>query len=146
MAKKSNVREIDFEVLEFWDAVRGLLSDAGRYAHSYKLRENVSDSATKFKVEHVFARYYDSDMRKLNDDIHFRRRQCSKAITWINELCNRLKMRDVSDRDALIDLLLDGDRRDGWKKLIKKYEKNNQVVSLQRVELEYRENLAKKAP
>ena len=54
MSKPKEPLEIDFTVLHFYDKVRELLADAGRYAHSYKLRENLNDKATRFKVEHVF--------------------------------------------------------------------------------------------
>lgn len=137
MAKKSN-ETCDFAVLQFYDKVRGLLSDAGRYAHSFKLRENLNDSATRFKVEHVFRRYYDGDNGKLNNEIHFRRRQCFRAIAEINRLCERNGIITVRDREALTDLLLDSFRREGWKKLIKKYQKRNCIISLQAIELEYR--------
>ncbi|MBR3254588.1 hypothetical protein IKF88_02550 [Candidatus Saccharibacteria bacterium] len=135
--------EIDFTVLNFWDKVEGLLSDAGRYAHSYKLRENLNDEATRFKVEHVLLRYYDNDPRRLNDEIHFRRRQCFKAVTEISQLCACLGLRQIRDKEVLTELLLSESRRKGWRKLIKKYKNVNQLVSLQAIELEYRKNLQK---
>ena len=142
-AKKEKV-EVDFKVLNFYDKVRGLLSDAGRYAHSFKLRENLDDEATYFKVAHVFSKYYDSDPRKLNDDIHFRRRQCFKTITEINRLCAQYGMKQVNDKEVLTDLLLDEDRRAAWKRIANKHQKKNEVMSLQAIELEYRKT--KKAP
>lgn len=146
MAKKSQA-PVEFAVLQYYDHVRGLISDAGRYAHAFKLRENLNDSATRFKVEHVLQRYYDGDMRKLNDEIHFRRRQCLKAMSEINRLLERSNMIQVRDKDALADLLLDEGRRAEWKKLINKYQKNNQIIPLQYIELEYRKNrTTKEAP
>ena len=112
--------EIDFTVLNFWDKVEGLLSDAGRYAHSYKLRENLNDEATRFKVEHVFAKYYDNNPRKLNDEIHFRRRQCFRAIAEISQLCTGLGLHQIRNKEVVAELLLDKGRRKGWRKLIKK--------------------------
>lgn len=139
--------KIDFAVLHFYDKVEGLLSDAGRYAHSYKLRENLNDEATRFKVEHVFRRYYDNDPRKLADEIHFRRRQCFKAITEISQLCVRYGKREVRDKEIVTELLLDEGRRSGWRKLIKEHKNANDIVPLQQIENEYRENLSsKKAP
>lgn len=146
MAEQSNVTLADFGILQYYDKVRELLSDAGRYAHSFKLRENLNDSATRHKVEHVFSRYYDNNMKKLNKEIHFRRRQCLETMTEINRLCERMGKMPVRDKDALADLLLDEGRREGWKKLVNKYQKENQIVTLQSIELEYRKNLNKKAP
>ncbi len=126
--------------------MRGLLADAGRYAHSFKLRENLNDEATRFKVEHVLQKYYDGDMRKLNDEVHYRRRQCFKAITEISRICADLGLHQVKDKEVLTELLLDEGRRDGWRKLIKKYKNANKVVSLQAIEIEYRKERDKKAP
>ena len=69
MAEKSNETLADFGILQYYDKVKELLSDAGRYAHSSKLRDNLNDSATRHKVEHVFLRYYDGNMKKLNQEI-----------------------------------------------------------------------------
>lgn len=135
---------IDFAVLQFYDKVRSLLSDAGRYAHSYKLRRNLNDPATRFKVEHVLRKYYDGDMRKLDDDIRFRRGQCFKSITEINQLCQRRDIYPVRDKEALTDLLLDEVRRSEWQKIIKKLQKENLIVPLQAIEQEYRRS--NKAP
>ena len=52
----------------------------------------------------------------------------------------------VKDKDALVDLLLDEGRREGWKKLVNKYQKENKIVTLQSIEREYRKNLNNKAP
>lgn len=146
MAEKSNDTLADFGILQFYDKVTELLLDAGRYAHSYKLRENLNDSATRFKVEHVFQKYYSGNMTKLKNDIHFRRRQCLATIAEINRLCDRMGIMPVRDKDALVDLLIDEGRREGWKKLVNKYQKENKIVTLQSIEKEYRKNLNKKAP
>ena len=143
MSKPKQTTEVDFKVLAYYDKVRGLLHDAGRYAHSYKLRDNLDDEATRFKVEHVFVKYYDGDRRKLNDDIHFRRRQCFKDIVEISQLCARYGVHQIKDKEVLTDLLLSESRRAGWKKLINKYQKQNTIVSLQTIELEYRKTLNK---
>ena len=144
MSKPKEVN-VDFAVLQFYDKVRSLLSDAGRYAHSFKLKQNLNDSATRFKVEHVFIRYYDGNMRKLDDEIHFRRRQCLKAIAEINRLCQRRNIYPVKDKEALTDLLLDETRRSEWKKIIKRLQKENLIVPLYAVEQEYRRK-SNKAP
>lgn len=147
MSKPREPLEVDFYVLDFYDKVRGLLSDAGRYAHSYKLRENLNDEATRSKVECVFREYYDGNMRKLNDDIHYRRRQCFKSITEVSQLCKKLGLHEVKDKEVVVELLLDADRRGVWKKIIKRVcLKQNRVVSLQAIELEYRKKRLKKAP
>ncbi len=146
MKKKPEESLLDFVVLQFYDEVRNLLSDAGRYAHSYRLYENINDSATRFKVEHVLQKYYNGNVRKLKDDIHFRRRQCSKSISEINRLCERIGIVRVRDKDALIDLLLDEGRRAGWRKLIDKYQRENLIVPLQKIEMDYRKQLNEKAP
>ena len=138
MSKPKEPLEIDFTVLHFYDKVRELLADAGRYAHSYKLRENLNDKATRFKVEHVFCKYYDGNTRKLYSEIHHRRCQCLAVISEISRMCEIMGIYPIEDKEALTELLLDERRRDGWQKLIKKHQKNNEVVSLQALELEYR--------
>ena len=143
MSKPNVPCEIDFYVLEFYDKVRGLIADAGRYAHSYKLRENLNDEATRFKVEKVFFEYYDGNMRKLNDEIHYRRRQCFKAITDVSQLCKKLGLHEVKDKEVVAELLLDADRRSVWKKILKRVcLKHNKVISLQAIEMEYRKKRA----
>lgn len=139
MSKKPKVPvEIDFGVLDFYDRVEELLSYAGRYASGFKLRENLKDETTRHKVECAFERYYDGDMRKLDDSIHFRRCQCFGAIDKISRFCASYGIHQVKDKEILTDLLLDEYRRKGWRKLVKRHKYANQIVSLQVIELEYR--------
>ena len=143
---ESKVTEIDFSVLQFYDAVWALLSDAGQYAQCVKLKDNLLDPDTRHKVVHVFERYYDGDMGRLNDQIYKRQKQCAKRIYEINRLCRREGLMEVKDVDALIDLLLNSDRREAWKKLIRKHEKANRIIALQTIELLYRKANSDKAP
>ena len=49
---------ISFEVQEYWDKAQEIVKLAGAYAALEKLRVNLEDEATRWKVQRVLTRYY----------------------------------------------------------------------------------------
>ncbi len=129
---------VSFETQEYWDKAQKLVKEAGAYASAEKLRINLEDEATRWKVKRVLTRYYEGDETILRNAIHFHRREVMKVIREFNLLAANNGKHEITKPDSLINLLLDEERRRKYKSFIEKHRKKNEIVDLQKVEMEYR--------
>ncbi len=140
MPKKSKEPiTISFETQEYWDKAQEIVKKAGAYASAEKLRINLDDEATRWKVTRVLTRYYEGDENLLRSTIHHKRREVMKAITEFNTLAANNGHLEVTKPNSLINLLMDEDRRRKYKAFCEKHRKKNEMVDLQKVEMEFRE-------
>jgi len=142
VAKSKKSKEpiiISFEVQEYWDKAQEIVKLAGAYASAEKLRVNLEDEATRWKVQRVLTRYYEGDENLLRDTIHYRRRQVMNAIREFNTIAANNGRLEISKPNSLINFLLDEDRRRKYINFSEKHRKKNELVDLQRVEMEFRE-------
>lgn len=140
MAKsKAPKTVISFETQEYWDAVQNIVKAASVYAAAEKLRANLEDEATAWKVRGVLTRYYAGDMNKLRDSIHFKRREAANAIRKFNTIAANNGKHQVTKPDSLINFLLDETRRRKYENFSEKHRKKNEIVDLQQIEMEYRD-------
>lgn len=130
---------VSFETQEYWDLARDIVKKAGVYASAEKLRDNLEDEATAWKVNRVLTRYYEGDMKVLRDSIHFKRREVNEAIRKFNTAASANGKREVTKLDSLINLLLDETRRRKYENFCEKHRKKNEIVDLQQIEMEFRD-------
>ena len=148
MAKSKAPVVVDFETQEYWDKAQEIVQKAGVYASAEKLRRNLEDEATRWKVVEVLERYYENDEGFLADSIRFKRREIRQAIRDFNVLASQNGRHEITKPDALIALLMNEERRRKYKAFIEKHRKKNKMVDLQQIEMEFREwrNRPRKAP
>jgi hypothetical protein len=134
----SDSKQISWETMRYYGKVRELLKASGDYSWAKSLKENLLDPATSWKVKDVFERYYNSDESKLSRCINRRKLGCTRVIIDLNDYCRTFRIRGINDPEKLVELLLDTDRRDFYKKAVEKNEKINKIVELQQIEQEFR--------
>ena len=139
MAKSKAPVVVDFETQEYWDKAQEIVQKAGVYASAEKLRRNLEDEATRWKVEEVLERYYENDEGFLKDAIRFKRREICQAIRDFNILASQNGCHEVTKPDSLIALLMDEERRRKYKAFCEKHRKKNEIIDLQQIEMEFRE-------
>ncbi len=130
---------IAFETQEYWDKAEEIVKKAGVYASARKLQVNLEDEATRWKVQRVLTRYYEGDEKLLRDAVHYRRREVANAIREFNILAANNGKHEVTKIDSLINFLLSEDRRRKYINFCEKHRKKNEIVDLQKVEMEFRE-------
>ena len=138
MSKPKNLEPINPTVARYYDLCRELISQiGGPYGKAYKLRENLLDENTKFKVEHVLEQFYGGSMQRLHERISSTYSYTLQLIEQFDYFCKLNDIMQIKNPDAFIRLMLEKDRRDFFKSRFKFYEKRNILISLANIEREY---------
>lgn len=125
---------------KYFQQMRDIVSQvANKYGRAYYLKENLLDSSTRFKVEHVLEKTYDGKMSNLQSRIDATYAYSIKMINYLNYLCKLHNVTAVDDPKKLIELLLDKNRRAFYRKRIDFYEKRDQLISFADLEHEWRD-------
>lgn len=123
-----------------YDLALDLIKCVGKYAWAVGLRDNLEDDSTRHKVEPTLQSYFHGDIEKLNSSIGARKGRCYTAIKRFNFFCGKHGIILVSNKDRLIELLLDPHRRQAWNRYIKQHEKAGTTFSLQDLERKYQKS------
>ena len=138
MATKKKTTHVTKETKEYWNKVKELLDISGDYAAAIKLRANLLDSSTFFKVEHVLNDYYDGKMSNLEDAIICLAEKFFTKLEKFNIYCLTKGLPTVTKPDTLFSLLFNNDRRRFYRNSVEKGLKANMIVPLQIIEMNYR--------
>ena len=137
MAKPKS-KEASWATTKFYEEVEKLLRASGKYVNAVNLECNLSDPQEAFKVRHVLNKYYEGDMNKLNSYIRRRRQELLDIIDEINQRCLTAGVMTVRKPQKLIELLKSSKRRNAWRKYMRRHLRQDEIVSLQDLEREYR--------
>jgi len=134
-------KEISEEVNDFYDEIAYLLKEVGDYVRAVKFQANVKNNpevSWKPEVQKVYAKYYDGSYAKLESSIRRKKKNCLDAIDLINAYCRDAGVMCVRKPTKLFELLQGGKRRKFWRSAAEKHRRQNEIVSLQSLEREYR--------
>lgn len=130
MAEQINVSENTCE--EYWSSVKEVIDTAGSYAWAVKLKENLENPDTAWKVESVFRKNFDSDMARLDDAIRRRRGDFYKKVAELNVSCRQNGLRTVKKPDTLLDdYLIFPSKRTSYKGKMDRKKKKGIICPLQ---------------
>ena len=132
--------EISEEVNEYYDEIEYLLKEVGAYVRAVKFQANLNDPETNWKpaIQETFTKYYEGSYSKLESSIRLKRKRCFEAIDLINIYCRTAGVMQVRKPEKLFELLQGNKRRKFWRKAINMHRRQNEIVSLQQIEREYR--------
>lgn len=136
MAKSK--KEISWATMKYYEDVEKLLKKVGKYSNAKKLEHNLNDPQEAFKVRHVLNEYYDGDMNKLTSYIRRLRQDILDMIDEIGQRCLVAEVTPVRKPRKLLELLESKKRRDEWRKYMRRHLRQDEIVSLQDLEREYR--------
>lgn len=153
MAEKSKfTKKTSTKTRKFYNEVRRLLSYAREFHKHDKFCEELynqplrsEDDKKKSNIQLEFEEYYAGDIDILNEMIETRRELVIYQIKLVNDLCRKYRLRQVKDQEKLIKYLSSKKRQKVWEKIIKRYLKDDKIVSLQAIEVEYQKSLNRKA-
>ena len=123
----------------FWALVLLLLEDMGNYKSSIHLGDH-----EHVRNDLLDQGYYKGSEQRLEKTTNRRLQICLDDIEMINRLCVRYDIYVVQNPANLVDLLLDADRREFYKKRAAAYCKEDEKRSLYTLEVEYRKDLEQK--
>lgn len=123
--------------IAYWETAKTLLEKVGRYISADKLRANLEDESTAWKVSGVFHRYYNGSDAALYKAIVGYKNAFNSVVKRFNIQCQIVGVRGITDSGRLFELLKDESRRKYYRRAIDKRLKADEVVSLQTIEKEY---------
>ena len=115
----------------YWAAVFDVLDAAGDYAQAVKLYANLIDDTTRWRVEPVFEEYYEGKITKLRDAITYRENQFFAKVNKLNILCKENALMTVTKPKALLDLLLNPNRRRSYRDKATRRLKRGKICAMQ---------------
>lgn len=118
---------------EYYAAAKAVIDAAGDYAAAIKLKNNLLDRSTAWKVEDVFDEHFGS-MKNLNDAIKCRKDFFEAKVEKFNVLARQNGVYQVTKPDALLNILLSERKRSSYKGKIKTRLKNDKIEPLQSFE------------
>ena len=116
---------------EYWGMAKNLVDEAGTYAGRIKLKNNLLDSSTAWKVKGVFAEYYSGQMANLDNRIAEAKYNFLAKVEKMNVLCKSNGVTTIKNPEALLNLLLSESKRNSFKGKIKTRLKNGEICPLQ---------------
>ena len=134
MAKKSTDVIVSKRTEMYWQAVKDVIDAAGEYAYATKLKDNLLDEDTRFKVQGVFedSPVYQGDMDKLERAILDKEKKYCDKVAWLNLLCGQYGLMKVTKPEKLLKgYLLDKNLRRSFKSKAKRWRKKNEIRCLQ---------------
>ena len=127
------------DVKNYWEQVQQLLDVAGKYSNAVKLRENLKDESTAWKVEAVFNRYYGGSSLALDQKIKSSKTFFFKLIPAFNVICRLKKLPEIKRPETLFNLLTTSPKRlKYYRRQTKRFLDRKEIVALQTIETEYR--------
>ena len=135
MLENEIIKVAKSEAFLFWEAAGTVITDAEEYSRVVKLRNNLNDETTAFKVQPILDEYFNGSMNCLCERIAFWERQFYVGVEKFNVYCRMYRIHPVNDPRALLDLLLDPRRRKSYRGRIKTKEANCQICPLQYFEV-----------
>lgn len=137
MVKKAEISE---EVNDFYDEDAYLLKEVGNYMRAAKFQENINNPEVSWKpeVQKTFIEYYGGSYDNLEKSVRRKKKNCFEAIDLINSYCRNAGVMYVRKPAKLFELLQGAKRRKFWRKAIERHRRQNEIVSLQDLEREYR--------
>ena len=116
--------EISNSCKEYWYAVSEVIDAAGSYAAAIKLRANLLDPNTAWKVKHVLEDSFCNSMANLNKAIAYREDTFYGKVEKLNILCRLNCINTIQKPRVLLDLLISEKRRRSYRdKLSRRLEK-----------------------
>lgn len=129
--KTTDLKVSPKECAHYWKLAKELVDAAGTYASRVKLKNNLLDSSTSWKVQNVLSEYYDGRMSSLDDAVGQARADFLIKVKKLNLECTTYKLRQITKPDALLALLLNESKRASFKGKIKTRLKNGVICPLQ---------------
>ena len=123
---------------QYWDTVDEILKISENYTKRKKLRVNLLDPSTAFKVQHVLDNYYGGKMSNLVDAIATDAESFYAKVEKINICLLSKGLTTIRDSDKLLKLLIDNDRRNFYRKKVDEGREADMIIPLQILEANYR--------
>lgn len=123
---------------QYWDTVDEILKISENYTKRKKLRVNLLDPSTAFKVQHVLDNYYGGKMSNLVDAIATDAESFYAKVEKINICLLSKGLITIRDSDKLLELLIDNDRRNFYRKKVDEEREADMIIPLQILEANYR--------
>ncbi len=123
---------------EYWEKVTEILDTSSDYVSMIKLRANLVDPVTAFKVQHVLDEYYEGKMSHLYDAIATVAEKFFAKVEKLNIYCCSEGLPIVAKPDILFNLLTNNERRKYYRDSVKKGLKTNIIIPLQVIEMNFR--------
>ena len=124
--------------ISYWSVAKDIVDYVGKYLSADKLRVNLEDESTAWKVNGVYHRYYDGNSAKLCRAILDHKEGFKRSVRKFNRYCEAFGLTGVKDSDRLFELLQDEKRRKFYRRKIMAKLQKDEIVSLQVIEKEYR--------
>ena len=128
------------DYLALYTLSKSLIAQAKRYARAVDAKKCLAYLYICWGVEDDFEKYFNSKFDLLNNRIGLYKGECFTTIKRINFQCAKHGKHQINDREKLLELLLDSNRRTAWRQLIDRHEKANTIFSLQDLEREYQKS------
>lgn len=120
---------------KYWKAAREVVDAAGDYAAAVKLRANLLDKTTAWKVKHVLKNHYGGSMANLEDAISCRLNVYYAKVDKLNIQCRQLNLHTVTKPDAFLNILMAENKRQSFRGKIERRLNKDLVCSLQSFEM-----------
>ena len=123
--------------VSYWNMAKEIIDCVGKYLQADKLRANLEDESTAWKVKGVYHKYYDGNSAKLCQAILDSEEGFKRAVRKFNRRCEISGMTAVKRPDVLFELLKDEKRRQFYRRKIERRLQKDEIVPLQTLEKEY---------
>lgn len=124
--------------MAYWNSAKKIIGVVGKYVSADKLRVNLEDESTAWKVQRVFSQYYGSSSAALYKTISNYKSSFDKAVRVFNMQCQMMNVIGVVNADNLFELLKNEKRREFYMRVIGRKLKADEVVPLQEIEKQFR--------
>jgi hypothetical protein len=123
---------------QYWDMVDEIIEVSKKYTQKIKLRANLLDPSTAFKVQHVLDNYYGGRMSNLVEAIGEDAECFYAKVVKINNFLLSEGLPTIKDSKKLLELLINTERRGYYRKKAEGGRKTDIIIPLDVIEMNYR--------
>ncbi|MBR3253589.1 hypothetical protein IKF85_02665 [Candidatus Saccharibacteria bacterium] len=131
MPKQATNITISKACQDYWQAAKEVVDEAGTYAGRVKLRNNLLDSSTAWKVQDVLVKYYNGRISSLDNEIQRAHDDFIAKVEKLNVLCLGNNIETIKYPEKLLYFLLPAANRKSFNGKIMTRLKNGVICPLQ---------------